>query len=109
METACIILNKVPSNSIEKTPYKIWIGHKPILSYLWVWGCSAYVKHSQNDKLGPRSDKCYFIGYAKEIWGYYFYLPIEQKVLVGLKETFLKKEFLGERIVASKVEFSKAQ
>ena len=56
------------------------------------------------DKLGPRSDKCNFIGYPKETKGYYFYLADEQKVFVSLKAIFLEKEFLGEGTVASKVE-----
>ena len=59
------------------------------------------------DQLGPRADKCYFIGYPKEIKGYYFYLADEQKMFVSLKAIILKKKFLGEGIVASKVELEK--
>ena len=106
LETAYIILNKVPSKSIEKIPYEIWTRHKLTLSYLRVWGCPAYVKHSQTDKLSLRSDKYYFIGYPKETRDYYFYHPIEQKMFVGLKATFLEKEFLGEEIVTTKVELN---
>ena len=109
LEIACIILNKVLSKSIEKTPYEIWIGRKPTLSYFKVCGCSTYVKCSQTDKLGLRSYKCYFIRYPKKIRGYYFYHPIEQKVFVGLKATFLEKKCLGEGFVAAKVELNKAQ
>ena len=61
------------------------------------------------DKLGPRSDKCYFIGYPKETKGYYFYLADEQKVFINLKAIFLKKEFLGEGTVASKVELDEVR
>ena len=90
-------------------PYEIWIGCKPVLSHLRVWGCPAYVKHLITDKLGPRSDKCYFIGYPKETKGYNFYLADEQKVFVSLKAIFLEKEFLGEGIVASKVELKEVR
>ena len=106
LETACIILNKVPSKSVEKTPYEIWTRHKRTLSYLRVWGCPTYVKRSQTDKLGSRSDKCYFIRNVKETRGYYFYHLIEQKVFVGLKTTFLEKKFLDEGIVVAKVELN---
>ena len=61
------------------------------------------------DKLGPRSDKCYFIGYPKEIKGYYFYLANKQKVFVGLKAIYLEKEFFGEGTVASKVELEEVR
>ena len=55
------------------TPYEIWTGRKPALSHLRVWGCLAYVKRLVTDKLGPRSDKCTFIGYLKETKEYFFY------------------------------------
>ena len=106
LESTRYLLNRIPSKSVDKMPHEIWTGHKPMLSYLRVWGCSAYVKHSQTDKLSPRFDKCYFIGYPKETRGYYFYLPTEQKVFVGLKAIFLEKKFFGEGIVAAKVELN---
>ena len=61
------------------------------------------------DKLGPRSDKCYLIGYPKETKGYYFYLADEQKVFVSLKAIFLEKEFLGKETVTSKVKLGEGQ
>ena len=44
-------------------------GRKPKLSFLKVWGCDAYVKRLQPDKLEPKSEKCVFIGYPKETIG----------------------------------------
>ena len=94
LELACYLLNRVPSKSITKMPYELWIGCKPVLSHLRVWGCLAYVKCLITDKVGPRSDKCNFIGYPKEIKGYYFYLADEHKVFVSLKTIFWKRSFL---------------
>ena len=109
LESACFILNNVPSKSVDKTPYEIWTGRKPTLSHLRVWGCPAYVKRLQSDKLGPKSDRCLFVGYPKESKGYYFYLPKEQRLFVGLRATFLEKEFLREGTEASKVELTEVQ
>ena len=109
LESACYLLNRVPSKSVIKTPYEIWTGRKPALSHLRVWGCPAYVKRLVTDKLGPRSDKCSFIGYPKETKRYFFYHADEQKVFVSLKAIFLEKEFLGEGTVASKVELDEVQ
>ena len=106
LESACYLLNRVSSKFVAKTPYEIWIGRKPVLSHLRVWGCPAYVKRLIIDKLGPRSDKYNFIGHPKETKGYYFYLADEQKVFVSLKAIFLEKEFLSEGTVASKVELN---
>jgi hypothetical protein len=36
LETAAFILNRVPSKSVETTPYELWHGKKPMLSFLRV-------------------------------------------------------------------------
>ena len=45
LETAAFTLNRAPSKSVETTPYELWFGKKPKLSFLKVWGCDAYVKN----------------------------------------------------------------
>ena len=44
LETAAFTLNRVPSKSVDKTPYEIWTGKSPSLSFLKIWGCEAFVK-----------------------------------------------------------------
>ena len=61
------------------------------------------------DKLGSRSDKCLFVGYPKEIKGYYFYLTDEQKVFVSNRTIFLEKKFLGEGTNTSKIELNEVR
>ena len=56
LETAAFTLNRAPSKSVETTPYELWFGKKPKLSFLKVWGCDAYVKKLQPDKLEPKSE-----------------------------------------------------
>ena len=34
LETAAHTLNRVPTKAVDKTPYKVWCGKKPSLSYL---------------------------------------------------------------------------
>ncbi len=74
LETAAFTLIRAPSKSVETTPYELWFGKKPKLSFLKVWGCDAYVKKLQPEKLEPKAEKCVFIGYPKETIGYTFYL-----------------------------------
>ena len=73
LQTAAFTLNRAPSKSVETTPYELWFGKKPKLSFLKVWGCDAYVKKFQPDKLEPKSEKCIFIEYPKVTIGYTFY------------------------------------
>nr|GEX29344.1 hypothetical protein [Tanacetum cinerariifolium] len=63
LETVVCILNMVPIKQVEKTPYEVWHGKAPKLSYLKVWGCDALVKRdtlTKPDKLEPKSIKCIF-------------------------------------------------
>ena len=78
LETAAYILNHVPSKSIPKTPRELWSGRKPTLNHFRIWGCPAYVLKEKMSKLKTRSEVCYFIGYPKGTYGWYFYNPREQ-------------------------------
>ena len=53
LETTAFTLNRAPSKSVETTPYELWFGKKPKLSFLKVWGCNAYVKKLQPDSSNP--------------------------------------------------------
>ena len=38
------VWNRCPTAALDNTtPYKLWNGHKPDVSHLQVWGCTAYV------------------------------------------------------------------
>ena len=92
--TAAYTLNVVPSKSVEKTPYELWTGKVPDLSFIKIWGCEAYVKRLMTTKLEPQADKCFFIGYPKETKGYYFWHKSTNIILVERGAVFLEKEFL---------------
>ena len=57
-----------------------------------------------SDKLTPKSDKCFFVGYPRETKGYYFYNQAEGKVFVVSNGLFLEKEFLSKGVSGSKVQ-----
>ena len=62
------------------------------------------MKKFQPDKLKPKSKKCVFIGYPKEIIGYTFYHRSEGKIFVAKNGSFLEKEFLSKEVSGRKVE-----
>ncbi|GJT16435.1 retrovirus-related pol polyprotein from transposon TNT 1-94 [Tanacetum coccineum] len=87
LESATRILNMVPTKKVDKTPYELWYGKVPNLSYLKVWGCEALVKRDTPDKLEQRSVKCIFIGYPKETMGLLIsYFPLQTKIVVAVEE-----------------------
>src|SRR4051812_38928788 len=104
LETAAFTLNRAPYKSAETTPYELWFGKKPKLSFLKVWGFEAYVKKLQPDKLEPKAEKCVFIGYLKETIGYTFYHRSEGKIFVAKNGSFLEKYFLSNEVTGRKVE-----
>ena len=71
---------------------------------LKVWGCDAYVKRLQPDKLKPKSEKCVFIEYPKVTIGYTFYHRSEGKIFVDKNGSFVEKEFLSKEVSGRKVE-----
>ena len=73
------------------------------MSFLKVWGCDAYVKKLQPDKLEPKLDKCVFIGYPKETVGYTFYHRTKGKIFIAKNGSFLE-EFLSKEVSGRKVE-----
>ena len=91
LETTTFTLNRAPRNSDEMTPYELW-------------GCDAYAKKLQPDKLEPKSEKCVFIGYPKETNGYTYYHKSEGKIFVAKNGTFLEKEFFSKEVSGRKVE-----
>ncbi|GJT82200.1 retrotransposon protein, putative, ty1-copia subclass [Tanacetum coccineum] len=97
LETTARILNMFPTKKVDRTPYEIWHGKSPKLSYLRVWGCEALVKRDTLDKLDSRSIKCIFsrnvrvpihrsvrIPQVPDRYGYY--LDIEEYELGDLNE-----------------------
>ena len=107
LETAAFTLNRAPSKSVETTLYELWFSNKPKLSFLKVWGCDAYVKKFQRNKLKAKSEKCVFIGYPKETIGYTFYHRSEGKTFVAKNGSFLGREFLSKEVSGREIELDK--
>nr|GEV92165.1 hypothetical protein [Tanacetum cinerariifolium] len=62
-------------------------------------GCEALVKRdtlTKPNKLEPISIKCIFIGYPKEMMGFSFYYPPENKVFVARNVEFFKNSLINQ-------------
>nr|GEX35146.1 hypothetical protein [Tanacetum cinerariifolium] len=108
-ESATRILNMIPTKKVDKTPYELWYGKVPNLSYLKVWGCEALVKRDTPDKLQQRSVKCIFIGYPKETIGYYFYFPLENKIVVARYAEFFEKNLITQEVSGRAIDLEEIQ
>nr|GEW39217.1 hypothetical protein [Tanacetum cinerariifolium] len=68
LESAACILNMVPTKKVDKTPYEVWHG----------------------------SIKCIFVGYPKEMMGYSFYYPPENKVFVVQNDEYFENDIINQ-------------
>ncbi|KAM0968159.1 hypothetical protein TB1_015836 [Malus domestica] len=75
LQMANYILNRVPTKAVSKTPYEVWIGRKPSLNHLHIWGCraEARVYNPREKKLDSRTISCHFVGFPEKTKGYRFY------------------------------------
>ena len=74
-----------------------------------IWGCEAYVKSKTADKLAPRSEKCFFVGYPKTSQGYYFY-KIDKNIVYSSRDAvFLEKKYLSKRQSGRKFDFDEVK
>ncbi|GJV01975.1 retrotransposon protein, putative, ty1-copia subclass [Tanacetum coccineum] len=109
LESATRILNMVPTKKVDKTPYELWYGKVPNLSYLKVWGCEALMKRDTLEKLQQRYVKCIFIGYPKETMCYYFYFPAENKIVVTRYAEFLEKNLITQEVSRRAIDLEEIQ
>ena len=77
LKTVIYLLNRVLTKATIKTPYELWMGRKPSLKHLHIWGCPAQARSyvPKERKLDSRTISCYFVGYSKKFWGFKFYDP----------------------------------
>ncbi|KAJ9546872.1 hypothetical protein OSB04_019415 [Centaurea solstitialis] len=93
LKIATHILNRAPTKSVEKTPYELWKGKKPKMSFLKIWGCEVYVKRPTSEKLKPKSDNVFSWGIPSPPW------DITSTTLTRTKFLWLKGKISGRKIV----------
>ncbi|KAI3680369.1 hypothetical protein L2E82_50354 [Cichorium intybus] len=108
-ETAAHILNLVPTKKVAKTPHEMWTGKVPSLAHIKVWGCEAFVRRETHDKIAKRSERCFFIGYPKQSFGYLFYRPSEDVVFVARRGFFRERELISKEDSGSTIDLEEIQ
>jgi len=76
------VLNRLPTDSLKCTPYKIWEKQKPnikLCKYLEVMHLLKRLDPLK--KLEERSKRLYFVGYAPN--GYRLWNPKEKKIIIA--------------------------
>jgi hypothetical protein len=106
LKTIIHILNRVPSKSVSKMSYELWIGHTLSLNFLLVWGChtDAKIFNSNASKLEPKIVSYHFIGYPEKSKDFHFYYPDRHTKYVEMRHIiFLEDEMMRESIVPREI------
>jgi len=88
-------LNRCPTKAIEgKNPYEVWIGQKPKISYLRIFGYEAFsiIVLEKKKILDDKFKKLIFMGYYSQHKGYRSYSP-SVKVMFVSRDVKLNEDF----------------
>ena len=104
VHTAIYIMNRTQTTAIHgMTSEENFIGKKPDLSHLEVFGCLAYVHvpDELRSKLDLKAEKCVFIGYSLEQKGYRSYNPLTREIGISRDVVFdeLNSWYGGKKVM----------
>lgn len=97
--TSAYITNRTPSSLVRnKTPYELWLGRKPNVSNMRVFGCVGYVRipECMRTKLDNKGVKCVFVGYTEN--GYRLWNEKENKMIHSRNVVFDENKFFNIKI-----------
>ena len=102
LKTTAFTLNRVPSKSVDKTPYEIWTGKSPSLSFLKIWGCDVYVKRLTSDKLTPSLISASLWGILRKLKDTIFIIRLITKCLLPVMVSSWRKSFFLKESVRAR-------
>lgn len=90
--TAGYIQNRMPSRSVDKTPFERWFGRKPSLKHFRVFGSAAYVHipDVKRSKLDAKAQKLLFVGYCEDRKAYRFLNPETNRITISRDARFVE-------------------
>lgn len=102
--TANFILNRVPYAKTKISPHEVWFGYPASLHILKVWGCLSYVRlpDIRRPKLGPKTTKCVYLGFAKDSDASRF-LDISTNSIIEARDAeFFEDKFIKDKNISLK-------
>lgn len=95
VHTAVYLKNRSPAAGIhQKTPFELWMGYKPDVSHIRVFGSIAmtHIPKERRLKWDKKAKKLFLVGYADNTKGYRLYDPITKTVTVARDVIIMEKE-----------------
>ena len=103
VHTACHVMNRILLRPIlKKTPYELYKGRKPNISYFHVFGCKCFILNNGKESLSkfdPKSNEGIFLGYSNHSKAYRVYnkrnLNVEESIHIKFDESSSKEKEKG--------------
>ena len=100
VNTACYVTNRAMVRPIlKKTPYELYKGKKPVISYFKSFGCKCFILINGKKNIGKfdsRSDEGIFLGYSLNSRAYRIFnrksLSVEESSHVIFDKSFLMQQ-----------------
>ncbi|CAI7822737.1 unnamed protein product [Closterium sp. NIES-54] len=114
VRSACVTKNRVLTHvgANKWVPYVEWIGRKPKVDMLWVFGCMCMAlvpKHLRHNKLGAKAIWAVHLGMAQNSKGWLLWDPFTKKFLVRrdckFMENLMYKDWKAENEAKISVRF----
>ncbi|KAF7151106.1 hypothetical protein RHSIM_Rhsim02G0128800 [Rhododendron simsii] len=108
VSTAAYLINQGPSVPLNFIlPEEVWSGKEVNLSFLKVFGYVSYVHIDSNahNKLEAKSNKCFFIGYGNEEFGYRFWDAQNRNIVRSRNVIFNKQVMYKDHDRTKQVDF----
>ncbi|CAN0917421.1 Retrovirus-related Pol polyprotein from transposon TNT 1-94 [Linum grandiflorum] len=103
VNTACYIINRALIRSkINKTPYELWKGKRPSISYFKPFGCKSFILNTKDHlgKFDSKFDEGIFVGYSSHSRAYRIYnkrtLKVEESIKVLFDEIVCQDSYLQD-------------
>ncbi|KAE8691518.1 Vacuolar-sorting receptor 1 [Hibiscus syriacus] len=96
INTAAYLINHGPSVPLDGgIPEEAWSKKEINLSHLRVFGCISYVhiNSAERSKLDPKSNKCVFVGYGGDEFGYQFW-DYENRKIIRSKDVIFNENVM---------------
>ena len=110
IDTVVYLINRGSSSSLDGgIPEEAWTGKKVNYSFLKPFGCEAFVHINKENrtKLEAKSNKCTFIGYGANNFGYHLYDYENHKIIRSRDVIFNEKVLYKNKMQENKQEKEK--
>ena len=89
MSVAAHALNRSPRKGLDwQTPYELLCGQVPNISYLWIFGCRAWVFNEKATGWDPKMKPMIFVGYEQGSKAYCLWDPEKRSIVISAKVRF---------------------